>query len=148
MGAAGAARRRGLGLALRWRGWRAWRRHAHAVASRTRRRQLLRLVPLAHAFRTWRARWAGEVQVVARHRGLLALGARARLERSLGAWLDSLEAARQAAARWRGIERSVARGAAGTAWRAWRDAARLASSRAALGARMKQAANPPPAPNP
>ena len=47
-----------------------------------------------------------------------------------------------------GFDRSVARGAAATAWRAWRDAAHLASSLAALGARMKQAANPAPVPNP
>ena len=148
MGAAGAARRRALGRALRWRGWRAWRRHAHKVALRTRCRQLLRSVPLARSFRTWRARWAAELEVVARLRGLLALGARARLESALGAWLDGIEAFRQAAARWRGIDRSVARGAAATAWRAWRDAACLASSLAALGARMKQAANPAPVPNP
>ena len=78
--------------------------------------------------------------MVAHHRDLLALGARAQLATALGAWLDSAAAVCQAAARWRGIGVSVARGAVGDAWRAWRDAARLSTERIALGARVQQAA--------
>ena len=52
VGAAVAARRRGLGLALRWRGWRAWRRHARGAKFEARCRQLFRSLPLTQVPRS------------------------------------------------------------------------------------------------